>query len=179
MTAEAIHRDEFEHVALPHAEALLRAAIRIVRDRAAAEDMVQETLLRAWRAFDQFERGTNCKAWLFRIMLNVSNANHRSAQTRPVLVSFNEYKNLKVIPMRTLPPQFTRAEVMSALDALSNEHRLALILAVLEGFTCKEISGMLSMPIGTVMSRLSRGRAELRKMLSDSHCKVRSAAGSR
>jgi RNA polymerase sigma-70 factor (ECF subfamily) len=173
---ELIRRDEFERVAIPHTESLLRAALRITGDRAPAEDMVQETLLRAWRAFDQFERGTNCKAWLFRIMLNVSNRNHRSAQARPVLVPLNGDESPSLVPMHVRAPQLTSVEVLSALDALSNEHRLVLILAVVEGFTCKEIAGILSVPIGTVMSRLSRGRAELRKMLVYSHCEKESTA---
>jgi RNA polymerase sigma-70 factor (ECF subfamily) len=162
---ESMRHDEFERVAMPHTESLLRAALRVVRERAAAEDMVQETLLRAWRAFDQFERGTNCKAWLFRIMLNISNKNHRMAQARPVLVPLNGHEPPRVIPMHARQPQLTAAEVLSALEALSTEHRLVLIMAVVEGFTCKEIAGICSLPIGTVMSRLSRGRAELRKIL--------------
>src|SRR5437588_9103204 len=155
---------------MPHAESLLRAALRITKERAAAEDIVQETFLGAWRAFDQFERGTNCKAWLFRIMLNVSNKNHRKTQARPVLVSLNGHEPPRVIPMHVRPPQLTAVEVISALDALSTEHRLVLILAVVEGFTCKEIAGICSLPIGTVMSRLTRGRAELRKILVYSQC---------
>ena len=176
MKYDLIRRDEFERVAMPHTESLLRAALRIARERAAAEDMVQETLLRAWRAFDQFERGTNCKAWLFRIMLNVSNKNHRTAQARPVLVPLNGHETPRVIPMHARPPQLTAVEVLSALDALSTEHRLVLILAVVEGFTCKEIAGICSLPIGTVMSRLSRGRAELRKILVYSQCEQQSTA---
>src|SRR5437016_14412850 len=117
MKYELIRRDEFERVAMPHTESLLRAALRITKERAAAEDMVQETLLRAWRAFDQFERGTNSKAWLFRIMLNVSNKNHRKTQARPVLVSLNGHEPPRVIPMHARPPQLPALAVLSALDA--------------------------------------------------------------
>ena len=141
MNYELMRQEEFERVAMPHTEGLFRAALRIARERSAAEDMVQETLLRAWRAFDQFERGSNCKAWLFRIMLNVSNKNHREAQSKPTLVPLNENEPSKVIPMYVRPPQLTSVEVLSAFDALSTEHRLVLILAVVEGFTCKEIAG--------------------------------------
>ena len=171
-----MRHDEFECVAMSHTESLLRAALRIATDRAAAEDMVQETLLRAWRAFDQFERGTNCKAWLFRIMLNVSNKNHRKAQARPELVPLDGHESPRIIPMHVRPLQLTAVEVLSALEALSNEHRLVLILAVVEGFTCKEIAGICSLPIGTVMSRLSRGRAELRKILVYSQCEEQPTA---
>ena len=171
-----MRRDEFERVAMPHTESLLRAALRITRDRAAAEDMVQETLLRAWRAFYQFEHGTNCKAWLFRIMLNFSNKNHRRAHARPVVVPLNEHEPPRVIPMHVKPPQLATVEVLSALEALSTEHRLVLILAVVEGFTCKEVAGICSLPLGTVMSRLSRGRAELKKILVNPRCEEQPTA---
>ena len=177
MNYDLIRRDEFERVAMPHTESLLRAGLRITSHRAAAEDLVQETLLDAWRAFDQFERGTNCKAWLFRIMLNISNKNRRKAQARPVLVPLDEHEPPKVTPIHTRPSQLTAVEVSSALESLSADHRLVLILAVVEGFTCKEIAGICSVPIGTVMSRLSRGRAELRKMLIYSRCEGQSTEG--
>jgi RNA polymerase sigma-70 factor (ECF subfamily) len=160
---DSIRREEFERVAMPHTGPLLRVALRITRERGSAEDLVQETLLRAWRAFDQFERGTNCKAWLFRIMLNVSNKSRREAQASPALIPLDGHEPVRVFPVR--PPQLTATEVLAALDSLSAEHRLVLVLAVVEGFTCKEIAAMCCVPIGTVMSRLSRGRAELRKIL--------------
>lgn len=171
---ELIRQDEFERAAMPHTGRLLRAAMRITQERAAAEDLVQETLLRAWRAFDQFERGTNCKAWLFRIMLNVSSKSQRSAQAKPSPLPLDGREPAGVIPLR--PPQLTAAEVSSALDSLSAEHRLVLILAVVEGFTCKEIAGICCLPIGTVMSRLSRGRAELRQLLLHSQREERPTA---
>lgn len=176
MDHDSIQISEFEREAMPYTESLLRAALRIVRDRAAAEDMVQETLLRAWRAFDQFERGTNCKAWLFRIMLNVSNRNRRKDRTTPSMIPLEGREPPNVIHMHLRPPQLTSIEVLSALDSLSTEHRLVLILAVVEGFTCKEIAGICSLPIGTVMSRLSRGRATLRKTLASSRWEGRSTA---
>ena len=84
MSFESMRRDEFERVAMPHTQSLLRVALRIAHVRAVAEDMVQETLLHAWNAFDQFERGTNCKAWLFRILINVSRQYYRKNQSTPV-----------------------------------------------------------------------------------------------
>jgi len=161
---DSIRRDEFERVAMPHTGSLLRAALRIVRENSAAEDLVQDTLLRAWRAFDQFERGTNCKAWLFRIMLNLRNKTQRMASARALVLPFDE-ESVSVISLQSKPSQVTALEVFSALDSLSEEHRLVLVLAVIEGFTCKEIAHICSLPIGTVMSRLSRARAELRKTL--------------
>ena len=174
MTYDSRRRDEFECVALPHCESLLRTALRITSNRAEAEDLVQEALLRAWRAFDQFERDSNCKAWLFRIMLNISNKTFRQSRRVPILVSLDEEAHGNVIPLQvTRPRQLTSVEVLSALDALSLEHRMVLILAVVEGFTSREISGICSVPIGTVMSRLSRGRAELRRIFLGSERKER------
>src|ERR1041384_2327181 len=148
---------------MSHTGSLLRAALRILREEPAAEDLVQETFMRAWRSFDQFERGTNCKAWLFRIMLNISNKGWREAHVKPELIPLDGHEPVRVLPIR--PPQLTATEVSAALDSLSAEQRLVLILAAVEGFTCKEIAGICGVPIGTVMSRLSRGRAEVRRLL--------------
>lgn len=171
-----MRRDEFERAAMPHTESLLRTALRLIRDRADAEDMVQETLLHAWRAFDQFERGTNCKAWLFRILFNISSKRRQKLRARPATLPLDGNESLREAALRALPPQATATEVLSALDTLSEEHRVVLMLAVVEGFTCKEIAHLLAVPVGTVMSRLSRARAELRKVLTYSQRKERSAA---
>src|SRR5438552_2261316 len=137
---------------MPHTEALLRAALRIVRDRAAAEDMVQETLLRAWRAFDQFERGTNCKAWLFRILMNLASKRRRKMLATPQIVSLEASESTTVVRLPVVNSrQLASMEVISAFDTLSEEHRIVLVLAVVEGFTCKEIAQMCGLPIGTVM----------------------------
>ncbi len=176
MKSNRMRRDEFELVAMPHTESLLRAALRITRDRAMAEDIVQETLLHAWKAFDQFERGTNCKAWLFRILLNISSKQRTKIQAMPLTLPLDEHESQKVLPFRVAPPHFAAMEILSALDMLSKEHRIVLILTVVEGFTCKEIAGMCALPIGTVMSRLSRARAEMRKILGYSHNTARSLA---
>ncbi len=174
MNYDRMRRDEFERVAMPYTESLLRGALRITRDRAEAEDIVQETLLRAWRAFDQFERGTNCKAWLFRILLNISSKRRKKIQATPAMLPLDGSQ--RVVQLRAAPPQLTAVEVLSTLDMLSEEHRLILMLGVVEGFTCKEIAQMCALPIGTVMSRLSRARAELRKALTYSQQKERSPA---
>jgi RNA polymerase sigma-70 factor, ECF subfamily len=164
MKYDRMRQVEFERVAMPHTETLLRAALRLTRNREGAEDMVQETLLRAWTAFEQFEHGTNCKAWLFRILLNISSKRRRRLRATPAIVTLDETQS-KIVPFRAAPSQFEAVEVLSALDMLSKEHRIVLILMVVEGFTCKEIAGMCDLPLGTVMSRLSRARAELRKIL--------------
>ena len=157
-------RDAFEREAMPHASSLLRAATNIVRDGSAAEDLVQDTLLRAWRFFNRFEQGTNCKAWLFRIMLNLSSQFRRK---RAAEVS----SSTPLLDAHAADRSFAEADVLEqtvvrrTFDALPEEQKTVLHLAIVDGFTCKEISEMLTIPIGTVMSRLSRGRAAMREQL--------------
>jgi len=148
-------QDEFERVALPHLRSLLRFARRLSGNMPAAEDLVQEAYLKAWRGFGQFESGTNIRAWLFRILLNV----HR-AQRRKI--------GLPLSPLRADPAADLdehRLEILQALDRLPEDHRAVLMLGAVEGFTCREIAEILSLPIGTVMSRLSRARQSLRAIL--------------
>lgn len=155
----------FEHEAMPHAPSLLRAARSITRDAGVAEDLVQETLLRAWRFFDRFERGTNCKAWLFRIMLNLW---PRLGKKRAALA----LASVPVAETHATDQEagdadfLERSLVRRVFEALPRDQRTTLHLAIVDGFTSREISEMLSLPIGTVMSRLSRGRAALRDRLA-------------
>jgi RNA polymerase sigma-70 factor (ECF subfamily) len=148
-------QEEFENIAMPHLAALLRVARRLTPEPASAEDLVQETMLLAWRGFQQFEPGTNARAWLFRILFNAFHAAGRKAHpdAPPSQKSFR-------------PMLQERVEIAEALDALPLEQRTVVLLAVVEGFTCQEIAGILETPIGTVMSRLSRARQELRKSLA-------------
>jgi RNA polymerase sigma-70 factor, ECF subfamily len=164
-TTLTARQGEFEQIALPHARSLLRVARRLASDPALAEDLVQETFFRAWRSFGQFQTGTNMRAWLFRILFNTFYAQGRHASLAPVLVSLDA-------PGREIEPRCPQAlsvadaaEVSYALGELSDEHRTVLLLAVVEGFTCREMAEMLSLPIGTVMSRLSRARHALRERL--------------
>jgi len=140
---------------MPHLAALLRVARRLTFDSASAEDLVQETMLLAWRGFRSFQTGTNARAWLFRILFNVFHGEGRKAR-------------VEALPSKeSVRPMLQQAvEIAEALDALSLEQRTVLLLAVVEGFTCQEIAGILDVPIGTVMSRLSRARGELRKSLA-------------
>ena len=140
---------------MPHLAALLRVARRLTPEPTSAEDLVQETMLLAWRGFRGFQTGTNARAWLFRIMFNVFHGQSRRESRTP------EPSSLGVRPM------FQEAiEIAEALNALSLEQRTVLLLCVVEGFTCREASGILDLPIGTVMSRLSRARQELRESLT-------------
>ena len=155
-------QQQFEEAALVHSQALLRMALRLTHERAAAEDLAQETLLRAWRAFDQFEPGTNAKAWLFRILLNLAGRKRRQAMSTPPVSSIDEPG---AEPPAVQPRMSNDTNVLRALEHLPEEFRMVLLLAVVEGFTCKEIAAMLAIPMGTVMSRLSRARKGMRKRL--------------
>jgi RNA polymerase sigma-70 factor (ECF subfamily) len=148
-------QQEFEWIAMPHLAALLRVARRLTPEPTSAEDLAQETMLLAWRGFRGFQSGTNARAWLFRIMFNVFHGQSRRELRSPEF------------PSRDVRPMFQEAvEIAEALQALSLEQRTVLLLCVVEGFTCREAAGILDLPIGTVMSRLSRARQELRGSLA-------------
>jgi len=149
---------EFEEVALPYTGSLLRFALRLTRDTAAAEDLVQETLLSGWRHFGQFERGTNARAWLFQILINFFRRSYRKERGRAAFVVLTP--EVSSYARNELP------EVNQALERIGEDQRAVLLLAAVEGFTCKEISEILSIPMGTVMSRLSRAREAMRAMLA-------------
>lgn len=151
---------DFEKTVLPHAPGLLRFALRLTGNSFHAEDLAQETLLLAWRSFGQFEPGTNAHAWLFRILLNSFRQEKR--RRRPELV----IEPLADVVPATQPSSQTSVEVIQAFDSLSSDQRTVLLLAVVEGFTCRQISEILNIPIGTVMSRLNRAREVMRELLS-------------
>ena len=147
-------------MAIPQSGSLLRFACRLTNDRAAAEDLVQETLLQAWRSFHQFEPESNIRAWLFRILVNTFYGQGRKNRLAPVIVPLSA-----AIRSRAVSTDET-LEVLDALNQLPSEQREVLLLGVVEGFTCSEVSKILSVPIGTIMSRLSRGRRALREKLN-------------
>jgi RNA polymerase sigma-70 factor (ECF subfamily) len=140
---------------MPHMRSLLRVARRLTPE---PEDLVQETMLSAWRGFDQFRAGTNARPWVFRIMMNAFHARGRKA--RPAVVPLEGHDRAGGSNIGTA------VEVAQALDELAVEHRTVLLLGVVEGFTCQEMAGILDVPMGTVMSRLSRAREALRGRLS-------------
>jgi len=151
---------EFERVAMPHTRSLLRFALRLTHNASSAEDLVQETLLLAWRGFRQFETGSNARAWLFRILINAFHAQNRKARSSlPALVLTPEIRVVSDSSLELL-------EVEQALDRLGADQRTVLLLAVVEGFTCREIADILTVPMGTVMSRLGRAREAMRELLS-------------
>src|SRR5207302_6243689 len=126
---QRLRQEEFERVAMVHTASLLRTAARLSLDAAAAEDLVQEALLRAWRAFDQFEPGTNCKAWLFRIMLNLSSRGQKTVREAPQVISLDGQPEWNELAVQYEHDPFKHADLNEALAAMHAEHREAIQLA--------------------------------------------------
>jgi RNA polymerase sigma-70 factor, ECF subfamily len=176
-SAQDRSRREFEETALPHLDALYNIGLKLCRDASEAEDLVQETIVRAYRFFHQYERGTNCKAWLFKILRNAFINGYRTSRRRPEAVSFDVIEGRSEALLREDPltaarnPEQVAAnarlgqEVRAALNRLPPDFRMVVVLAFVEGYTYKEIATIMSCPIGTVMSRLFRARKCLQEAL--------------
>ena len=153
---------------MSHLDTLLKASRRILHNPHDAEDVVQDTYMRAWRYFDSFEAGTNCRAWLFRIMFNVINVRKgrdaRNAESP--LEEVIDRPSDKVVQMDPLK-RIEGREVLDATKRLSDDQRSVLWLVAVEEFSYREAAEILDVPIGTVMSRLHRARGELRKVLGN------------
>ncbi|MGH2572210.1 MAG: sigma-70 family RNA polymerase sigma factor [Actinomycetota bacterium] len=179
MKAETSERDlrrRFEADALPMLSGLYSAAYRLTRNAADAEDLVQETFLRAYRAFHQFTEGTNLKAWLYRILMNTFINSYRKKQRQPQTISDEEIEDWYLYSRMAADGSEPSAEtsvieslpdedVQEALSSLPEQFRISVLLADVEGFSYKEIAEITGVPIGTVMSRLHRGRKALEKGL--------------
>ena len=156
----------FEAEALPHLSALFRVAMWLVRERAEAEDLVQDTFTQALQSFHRFEKGTNCRAWLIRVMFHL-NSNRRRAKARLQLVSDTDERIAETIAFDPPTPQgLTEEEVLRALRSLPPQFEEVVLLSDIEDMTYKEIAKTLGVPIGTVMSRLHRGRKMMRAELA-------------
>jgi RNA polymerase sigma-70 factor (ECF subfamily) len=173
-------RAVFSDLAMQHMPALYTTALRITRNSADAEDLVQETFLKAYRAFDRFEEGTNLKAWLYKILTNTFINSYRAAKRRPEKADVEDvedlylYHRLDDLQMAgtgrsaedELFDRITDDDVKQAIESLPEVFRIAVLLADVEGFSYKEIAEITDVPIGTVMSRIHRGRRALQKALA-------------
>jgi RNA polymerase sigma-70 factor (ECF subfamily) len=171
-------RQRYEAEALPHMDALLRTASRMTRNESDAEDLVQEAMTKAYRSWDKFESGTNCRAWLFKIMTNMFINEYRSKSRTPVSVSVDDiddgflYGQLSPTGSQRTPEEelFARIlddDVKSAIAELPDDYRLVVVLSFVEGFSYQEIADIVNLQLGTVKSRLHRGRKLLQKKLYD------------
>ena len=172
-------QEQFTTDAMQYAPQLFSTALRMTRSRSDAEDLVQETYIKGWRSFHTFQEGTNLRAWLFRIMTNTYINKYNAQKRKGTEVELDDveelflYKRLGSIDQSQLSSSaedqmlelFTDDEVKSALEDLPEDFRMPVLLSDVDGFSYKEISEMLEIPIGTVMSRLHRGRKAMQKML--------------
>lgn len=167
----------FERDAMPFAHQLFSTALRMTRNHAEAEDLVQETFLKAYRSYDTFREGTNLRAWLYRILTNSYINRYRRKMRRPVETDLGDVEDFYLYSRIGDSSQVARSaedevldvfvdeEVKAALESLPEQFRLPVLLADVDGFSYKEIAEIMDVPIGTVMSRLHRGRKALQKAL--------------
>jgi RNA polymerase sigma-70 factor (ECF subfamily) len=171
-------RKSFEAEALPHMEALYRTALRMTKNESDSEDLVQEAYVKAYRFWDRFEPGSNCRAWLFKIMTNIFINEYRSKARSPMSVNVDDlddnflFGQLVVDETIKNPEQelFSRIfddDIKKAIESLPDDFRLVVVLSFLEGFSYQEIADIMDLQLGTVKSRLHRGRKLLQKALWD------------
>lgn len=179
LTRSNAARAEFEGLVAPWLDSLYAAALRLTRNERDAEDLVQDAVMRAYRFFDKFERGTNFRAWLFKILTNTFINKYRRSVKERALGDESERQSvearffsadatdLATNPEDHLLDRVMTGDVLAAIDGLPIDFRMVVILADLQEFSYKEIAEILDVPVGTVMSRLFRGRRQLQKALRD------------
>ncbi len=172
---------DFAELAMPFMSGLYAAALRMTRNPADAEDLVQETYLRAYRGFGGFQEGTNLKAWLYKILTNTYINTYRAKKRRPDMETLDDVEDFYLYrriggleavdadrsPEAEVLDAIPEDAVKEAVEALPEQFRMAVLLADVEGFSYKEIAEIMDVPIGTVMSRLHRGRKQLQRRLWD------------
>jgi RNA polymerase sigma-70 factor (ECF subfamily) len=157
----------FEAEAMRHIDDLFRTAKRLTMNQTDAEDLVQETFMQAWKSFDRYELGTNCRAWLYKILFNKFDHHRRKKYTQAKYIQeADDLTFLSAAGAAPIPEHLTDTEVINALNKLPEHYRSVVLLADVQEFDYKEIALILDVPIGTVMSRLNRGRTQLKKSLS-------------
>ena len=171
-------QQEFEGLISPHLGSLYSTALRMTHNQNDAEDLVQDTLYKAFRAFDQYQKNTNFRAWAFRILVNTYITAYRKASRQPQKVSYDDLEefylfkkidesvSLQETAKEDFLENFFEDDVKEALENLPYQFRLVVLLCDVEGFSYQEISSIINIPVGTVMSRLHRGRSLLRNRLT-------------
>ncbi len=181
MTVQVRHQRgwDFEDAAMPFLDSLYNTAYRMARNPQDAEDLIQETYLKAYKYYDKFQEGTNFKAWLFKILKNTFINRYRKKQQEPALAAFSEIEDaFETLVSAERPGSLPSPEerllenvldehVQRAVDELPPDYRMVVLLADLEDFSYKEIAEILDIPVGTVMSRLYRGRRQLEQVMLD------------
>lgn len=157
----------FEMEAMRHLDDLFRTAKRLTMNQTDAEDLVQETFMQAWKSFEHYELGTNCRAWLYKILFNKFDHHRRKKYTQAKYIQeADDLTFLSASYQAPIPENLTDTEVIAALNRLPEHYRVVVLLADVHEFDYKEVAAILEIPIGTVMSRLSRGRTQLKKSLA-------------
>jgi len=159
--------ERFEAEAMPYLQDIYRSAARVVGDASRAEDVCQEVYLQAWKSFDRFQAGTNCKAWLYKILFHCVNHQRRKWFRFPVLKETEEFLEANLVAPEPIPDQLSDGDILNALDRLPADFKAVVLLVDVEEFSYKEAGEILRTPIGTVMSRLSRGRKALKDQLAE------------
>ena len=159
--------EDFEGAAMPHINDIYRTAARLLGNGTGADDVVQDVYLQAWKSFGQFELGTNCRAWLFKILFHTVHHYRRKWLNVRMVKESDEILEHTAAGSPPLPEHITDEELLAALAEVPQDFRAVVLLIDVEEFSYKEAAGILDVPIGTVMSRLSRARRLLREKLAD------------